>query len=775
MIAMRKTGKRLCAALMAAVLGAGCAVPAAAAGADKAVQKDETVYMILNADGSVREQIVSDWLHSDTGFKDYRDESTLTAVENLKSDAQPAYRDGALVWDTDETDLYYQGENGVTPPVSVSIAYTLDGEAISAEALAGRSGHLTVRLSLRNNAWGEAQIGGGTRRVCTPFFTVCAAVLPADNFQNVTAAHGIVQSDSKTQLACFLALPGVSESLSGLIPEGLGEIEDYLLDDLTLEADVTDCTVPDFLFAAAPSMEALELDGDSLSGEMAELQDATQQLQDGAGALDEAVSALEGKLGEFAAGYAQFDAGVDAALSGTQALAQGGENLLENADLLSDKSGELAAGAGRLNAGAAELSGLLNTQLVPGLVQAQAQEAALREKMNALSGALDGVSIPDVSGLRDQLSAGAGQVFDSAASGAASAAAENTASGVREGCKRIVSEALAGVQSDAAAQAAQAAAEQTAAEVQSQYQSNLAAVLQGCVDSGALDADTMNTILNGMCYDYTAPDFNGELDLSPYAEAINAAIDAQVTVDPDAVAAQVLGAPEMQAAREQAAGAVASAVPDIDTAQLEALLGEFRTLSDEAAGMLGQVDALSAALYDPADPSDAGTVVGAASALAAGAEELSDGAAALAGGTGAFADGVGQLSAGAGNLLGGMDELSASSKTVGASIAQFEDGGTQLSAGTASLKAGMDAYADEAVGRLISLADPDSELGQTLRAMQDRAQAYAGTGSAENTAMRVKFIMRTEAAAAADAAEPEAETPAAEENSFWDRVLGLFS
>ena len=35
--------------------------------------------------------------------------------------------------------------------------------------------------------------------------------------------------------------------------------------------------------------------------------------------------------------------------------------------------------------------------------------------------------------------------------------------------------------------------------------------------------------------------------------------------------------------------------------------------------------------------------------------------------------------------------------------------------------------------------------------------------------------MRTEAAAAADAAEPEAEIPAAAENSFWDRVLGLFS
>ena len=72
---MRKTGKRLCAALMVAVLGGGLrrAGPPRP-GRIRPCRKDETVYMILNADGSVREQIVSDWLHSDTGFKDYRDE-----------------------------------------------------------------------------------------------------------------------------------------------------------------------------------------------------------------------------------------------------------------------------------------------------------------------------------------------------------------------------------------------------------------------------------------------------------------------------------------------------------------------------------------------------------------------------------------------------------------------------------------------------------------------------------------------------------------------------
>lgn len=75
------------AATISALLLLGCAAPAFAA--DATVEKKETSYLILNADGSVQEQITSDWLHSDDGFDSVTDESGLSDIQNLKSDVMP--------------------------------------------------------------------------------------------------------------------------------------------------------------------------------------------------------------------------------------------------------------------------------------------------------------------------------------------------------------------------------------------------------------------------------------------------------------------------------------------------------------------------------------------------------------------------------------------------------------------------------------------------------------------------------------------------------------
>ena len=119
-------------------------------------------------------------------------------------------------------------------------------------------------------------VNGKKRTVYTPFFTVAAAVLPSENFKNITTEHGLVESDSKTQVACYLAMPGMKEAVSDLLPDSFDKLDDLMLDTLTLEADVTDCTVPTFLFAAAPSLSDLDLDevSDELGDTMDELTDA---------------------------------------------------------------------------------------------------------------------------------------------------------------------------------------------------------------------------------------------------------------------------------------------------------------------------------------------------------------------------------------------------------------------------------------------------------------------------------------------------------------------
>lgn len=232
-------------------------------------------------------------------------------MENLKSDVLPEQDAGMLIWNTEDKDIYYQGKSELQPPVSVAITYLLDGKEIDAIDLNGKSGHLSVHVALKNNESRQIAIAGEQRTVFTPFFTVAAAMLPADSYTNITAEHGTVQTDSKTNLVCFLAMPGVSESLSGLLPENFTGLDSLMLDEITLEADVTDCRVPSFLFASSPTLEGLSLDGEGSLSELQDLQNATRELQDGAGVLDDAAATLQEKLGEFADGYSEFDAGVD--------------------------------------------------------------------------------------------------------------------------------------------------------------------------------------------------------------------------------------------------------------------------------------------------------------------------------------------------------------------------------------------------------------------------------------------------------------------------------
>lgn len=765
---MKRKMKNLLVISLALALLLSCTAPAGAVGTQGNVKKDETVYVVLDETGNVKEQIVSDWLHSDTGFHNTTDKSSLGEIENLKSDTVPVRKNGEFLWNTDETDLYYQGKSEDTLPVSVKISYELDGKALSARELPGESGHLKMIVTLTNNETTTVKLQGKEREICTPFLTVCGVLLPADTYQNVVAEHGAVQTDSKNQLACFLALPGVKDSLSGLLPDGLQDMEELLLDRITLEADVKDFTAPTFLFAAAPCAEGLNLDLEELASQLNEVTDASQQLQDGTVELDDAVGELVEKLGEFAQGYSQFDEGVGEALSGAEKLAEGGGVLLANAGTLSEKSGELASGAAKLENGAAALSGQLNTQLVPALSGALEKKDALQNKMNALSGQLNSISIPDTSGLKSQLSAGVGQVFDGAAQGASKAAASAAGAAISQ----QLSGALSGVEQSVPAKSAEIVNTVQGADLQ---------VVQQVLAGSGLDADTQNAILSGV---QSGMGNTNPTLTSGVSDGIGAVLSGglpsgnPITDEAaEQIAAAVCGSEQMQAARAQAVSQVSAAVPDYDLSSLNEMLGEFKGLASDASAMLGQVDQLSAALYDPSDPSSQRTVVGAANALAAGAGTLSEGTNALAGGASAFSTGIGQISAGADTLSSGLNTLADSSKTVEDSIRQFQTGGAELKDGTAKLKDGMQEFAEKAVQKLTDAVDPDSDLAKVLEEMTGLAENFAGTGKGENTEFSVKYVMRTgsfEEKAGEKQDSAEAAEPRQPETTFWDRFKTLF-
>ena len=789
------------AATISALLLLGCAAPAFAA--DATVEKKETSYLILNADGSVQEQITSDWLHSDDGFDSVTDESDLSDIQNLKSDVMPEQSGNTLKWTTDETDIYYQGKNSAQAPVGVSIEYTLDGKAVTADELKGQSGHLVATVKLTNNTGEEVTVNGKKRTVYTPFFTVAAAVLPSENFKNITTEHGLVESDSKTQVACYLAMPGMKEAVSDLLPDSFDKLDDLMLDTLTLEADVTDCTVPTFLFAAAPSLSDLDLDevSDELGDTMDELTDAIDQLKDGSGALDDAVGTLVESLDTFASSYSQFDAGVDSALNGTQTLANGTGNLLENAQLLATKTGELSLGAIQLQNSTAQLAGVMNQQLVPGLVEASEKKTALEDKMTELSGKLETVEIPDMTALKAQLGAGAEQVFDGAASGAAKAASEAAASNAATVASQKTAEAIKGnVQ---AASSSEDVTNAAAALTTQLYQDGYSAGYQAsktCVEMAlnelGLDDAQKEVILNALAAQPSTSTPSAEVISNGTAQVSGMVEKIASDIDPNAIASavgpkvaeqvapavteKVTSSDDLAAAKQSAVQQVAAAIPDINTDELKSLMGEFKDLSSQAGEMMDSVDTLTGALYNAENPADTDTVVGAANAISDGAAKLGSGASQLATGTSAFATGVGTLDAGTDQLLSGMETLSSSSKTVSNAIGQFQTGGAELKDGTSELSDGMTEFSDtinDKLDGLSEITDPDSTLARVIDIMKDRADSFKGSGRADGTDMTVSYVMRTATDSSSNSTSTTEETTTETEtkDSFWNRVANLFS
>ena len=342
-----KKSLRFASAALALTLAAGCAMPAFAAG-KSSFSKSETVYAVMNGDGSIKSTTVSEHLYSASGLANVTDKTTLTDIQNTESDAEFTQNGEELVWNTNDTDVYYKGNTDKALPIDVKVTYALDGQEAALEDIIGKSGHLTVTVNLKNNETGTVNVNGKDRTIVTPLITAVGVILGEDA-SNVTAEHGMIESAAKSSVAAFVTLPGVKDSLSGLLPDEVDSIEDYLQDTVTVEADVEDFTCPQVMVACATSTAALGTDNvfdlssiNDLTDGINQLNDAMSQLMDGASQLVDGTSQLAG--------------GVLALLDGANTLNNGAAALDDGLGQLTNGLDTLSANNAALNAGAQQVA-----------------------------------------------------------------------------------------------------------------------------------------------------------------------------------------------------------------------------------------------------------------------------------------------------------------------------------------------------------------------------------------------------------------------------------
>ena len=341
-----KKSLRFASAALALTLAASCAAPAFAAGGS--FTKSETVYAVMNGDGSIKSTTVSEHLYNAAGLSSVTDKTSLTNIQNTESDAPFTQNGEELVWNTDDTDVYYKGDTSRALPVEAKVTYALDGQEAPLEDLLGKSGHLTVTIALTNNETGTVEVNGKTRTIVTPLITA-VGVLFGQDATNLSAGHGIVESAAKSNVAAFVTLPGVRDSLSGLLPEDLDTVEDYLQDTVTVEADVTDFTCPQVMIACATSTAALGTDNVfDLSG--------IDELTDGVGKLNDAMSQLLDGAAQLVDGTAQLAEGTLALLDGANTLNNGAAALDQGLGQLTTGLDTLSSNNAALNSGAQQVA-----------------------------------------------------------------------------------------------------------------------------------------------------------------------------------------------------------------------------------------------------------------------------------------------------------------------------------------------------------------------------------------------------------------------------------
>ena len=342
-----KKSLRFASAALALTLAAGCAMPAFAAG-KSSFSKSETVYAVMNGDGSIKSTTVSEHLYSASGLANITDKTTLTDIQNTESDAEFTQNGEELVWNTNDTDVYYKGNTDKALPIDVKVTYALDGQEAALEDIIGKSGHLTVTVNLKNNETDTVNVNGKDRTIVTPLITAVGVILGGDA-SNVTAEHGMIESAAKSSVAAFVTLPGVKDSLSGLLPDEVNSIEDYLQDTVTVEADVEDFTCPQVMVACATSTAAL---GTSNVFDLSSINDLT----DGINQLNDAMSQLMDGASQLVDGTSQLAGGVLALLDGANTLNNGAAALDDGLGQLTNGLDTLSANNAALNAGAQQVA-----------------------------------------------------------------------------------------------------------------------------------------------------------------------------------------------------------------------------------------------------------------------------------------------------------------------------------------------------------------------------------------------------------------------------------
>lgn len=696
--------------------------------------KEETVYVMAGTDGSTNKIIVSDWIRNAGQEKSLTDFTELKDVEAVKNGESYTVKGDNYVWDTDGGDVYYQGTSDKELPLTVTATYTLDGKELSAEEIAGKSGHVVIRYSFEVKEYVTAEIAGKKEKIAVPFTVVTGMILDGQNFSNVEVSSGKLVNDGDKSVVVGLAFPGMNENLQ--MDEEVS-IPDYV----EVEADAEDFSLGStYCIAVNNLFSSLNLDEvgslDELSDAMEDLADGMTKLLDGSSDLYDGLATLYDKSGELKDGVDQLAKGAGDLQSGAGTLRDGAKQLADGAGTLKNGVGSLKSGAAQLNAGLGTLTSK-NGELTDGA--RQVFETLLKTANDTLNS----------NAQMQQLGITANMTIDNYATFLDGLLSQLGGSEIQGTVyAKVVAAVTAEVENNTSAITAAVAAE---------VEKSDAAIRAGV--TAAVKENVLTQVIASDTVQKACPGFNREMyeqangisvsggdaqlaALQALAAQINAAVDAKMqSAEVQAVIDSNVAAKKQELIDTNVAAKKKELIQTNVEEQMKTQAGNLSAGAAQIAGLKASLDS-----YNTFYQGLIAYTNGVASAKD-GAAQLESGAAQLEGGAGTLASGAGELAAGTESLKNGTDTLKKGIDSLAEGADALLDGVKKLKDGSMELRDGLVTFDEEGISKILDAFDEDSltEKLDRFKAAADAAKSYRSyAGIAEDMEGSVKFIYKLE-------------------------------
>lgn len=180
-----------------------------------ALTKNETVYTVLNSDGSVNKTTVNESILNKKNVKEINDYTVLDNIINLSSGSEYSKNGKNLTWSLNDSNILYKGTTNKSLPIGVKVTYKLNGEKKELKDILGKSGNVEIIIDYTNLDKHTVNVNGTKTTMYTPFVVVTGTYIDNKNNSDIKVTNGKTYETAGKTFVSMISTPGLIESLGG--------------------------------------------------------------------------------------------------------------------------------------------------------------------------------------------------------------------------------------------------------------------------------------------------------------------------------------------------------------------------------------------------------------------------------------------------------------------------------------------------------------------------------------------------------------------------------